>query len=299
MWLISAYRPGCIPGSAVPWFSTLRTTIRHTGCTEVTLHKPPGYLYNSGEPGQYPGALFLVPQSLCAIGSRTPHMGDIIDNPLLQERKFVFSDRHDAGRQLGVFIKTLPAIRNPLVLAIPAGGVPIGREVAMALGAPLSLAIVRKIRIPGSTESGFGAVTWDGQVLINERLSAAIGLSAHEVDVAIAETRKNVTERVARFTGGKAVPSPAGKTVILTDDGLASGFTMLAAVKSIRIHRPARIMVAVPTASASSAELVSQQVDQLVCLNIRSSRMFAVADAYKQWYDLDDREVLEELAGSP
>jgi predicted phosphoribosyltransferase len=226
-------------------------------------------------------------------------MGDIVDNPLLRERKFVFSDRHDAGRQLGVFIKTLPAIRNPLVLAIPAGGVPIGKEVAVALGAHLSLAIVRKIRIPGSTESGFGAVTWDGQVLINERLSAAIGLSAHEVDVAIAETRKNVNERVARFTGGKAVPSPAGKTVILTDDGLASGFTMLAAVKSIRIHRPARIMVAVPTASASSAELVSQQVDQLVCLNIRSSRMFAVADAYKQWYDLDDHEVLEELAGVP
>ena len=74
---------------------------------------------------------------------------------------------------------------------------------------------------------------------------------------------------------------------------------MLAAVKSIRIHQPARIMVAVPTASASSAELVSQHVDQLVCLNIRSSRMFAVADAYKQWYDLDDHEVLEELAGGP
>ena len=226
-------------------------------------------------------------------------MGDIIDDPRLRERRFVFSDRHDAGRQLGTFIKTLPAIRDPLVLAIPAGGVPIGKEVAVALGAPLSLAIVRKIRIPGSTESGFGAVTWDGQVLINERLRAALGLSAPEVDLAIAETRKNVNERVARFTGGRAVPAPAGKTVILTDDGLASGFTMLAAAKSIRIYKPARIMVAVPTASASSAELVSQHVDQLVCLNIRSSRMFAVADAYEQWYDLDDREVLEELAGIP
>ena len=115
---------------------------------------------------------------------------------------YVFSDRHDAGRRLGALIKTLPAIRNPLVLAIPAGGVPIGKEVAAALGAPLSLAIVRKIRIPGSTESGFGAVTWDGQVLINERLRAALGLSAPEVDEAIAATQKNVRERVARFTGG-------------------------------------------------------------------------------------------------
>ncbi len=224
-------------------------------------------------------------------------MGDILDNPRLRERKFVFLDRHDAGRQLGTFLKTLPALRDPLVLAIPAGGVPIGREVAGALGAPLSLAIVRKIRIPGTTESGFGAVTWDGQVLINEELRAALALPKAEVDRAIADTRENVNERVDRFTKGQAIPLPAGKTVILTDDGLASGFTMLAAVHSIRRKRPARIIVAVPTASAPAARLVSGQVDQLVCLNIRSSRMFAVADAYEQWYDLDDREVLEELAG--
>ncbi len=226
-------------------------------------------------------------------------MGEIIDDPRSGNEADVFSDRHDAGRRLGALIKTLPAIRNPLVLAIPAGGVPIGKEVAAALGAPLSLAIVRKIRIPGSTESGFGAVTWDGQVLINERLRAALGLSAPEVDEAIAATQKNVRERVARFTGGRTVPAPAGKTVILTDDGLASGFTMLAAVKSIRLQEPARILVAVPTASASSAEMVSRQVDRLVCLNIRSGRMFAVAEAYEEWYDLDDREVLAELAGIP
>jgi putative phosphoribosyl transferase len=155
-------------------------------------------------------------------------MGSVIDSPRLRERTGVFSDRHDAGRQLGVFLKTLSGIRNPLVLAIPAGGVPVGAEVAKALGAPFSLAIVRKIRIPGSTESGFGAVTWDGQVLINEDLQAALGLSDTETDQAIAETRKNVNERIARFTGGQAMPSAAGKTVILTDDGLASGFTMLA-----------------------------------------------------------------------
>ena len=226
-------------------------------------------------------------------------MGDIIDVPRLRERRYVFSDRHDAGRQLGALVKTLPDIRDPLVLAIPAGGVPVGREVAVALGAPLSLAVVRKIRIPGSTESGFGAVTWDGQVLINERLRAALGLSGPEVDKAIAATRKNVTERVARFTAGRRLPSPAGKTVILTDDGLASGFTMLAAVQSIRLQKPARILAAVPTASASSAGMVSRQVDHLVCLNIRSSSMFAVADAYEQWYDLEDREVLEELEGIP
>jgi putative phosphoribosyl transferase len=226
-------------------------------------------------------------------------MGDITDNPRLREQRFVFFDRHDAGKQLGACIKTLPAVRNPLVLAIPAGGVPVGREVAMTLGAPLSLAIVRKIRIPGSTESGFGAVTWDGQVLINERLRDALGLSAADVDEAVAQTRENVSARIARFFGGRAVPALEGKTVILTDDGIASGFTMLAAIQSVRKRNPARVVVAVPTASASSAALVSRHADTLVCLNIRSGRTFAVADAYQRWYDLDDREVLEELAGFP
>lgn len=226
-------------------------------------------------------------------------MGGITDNPRLREQKFVFEDRHDAGRQLGALVQTLPKIRDPLVLAIPAGGVPVGREVAAALGAPLSLAVVRKIRIPGTTESGFGAVSWDGQVLINEPLRNALGLSATDVEKAVSKTRENVNTRIARFAGGRPVPAMEGKTVILTDDGLASGFTMLAAVQSIRRRTPAYVVVAVPTASASSAELVSRYADLLVCLNIRSGRTFAVADAYRKWYDLDDREVLEELAGVP
>jgi len=224
-------------------------------------------------------------------------MGRILENPRFRDRAYVFSGRHDAGKQLGAFIKTVLSIHDPVVLAIPAGGVPIGKEVALALGAPLTLAIVRKIRIPGTTESGFGAVTWDGQVLINEGLRAALGLSDIDVDRAIAETKKNVNERIARFTAGKSLPELTGKTVILTDDGLASGFTMLAAIKSIRKYNPAHLVVAVPTASAASADLVANESDKLVCLNIRSGRRFAVAEAYEEWYDLEDQEVLDELAG--
>lgn len=221
-------------------------------------------------------------------------MGEIIDNPRLREHRFAFGDRHDAGQQLGVFIKRLPAISNPLVLAIPPGGVPIGAEVAKALGAPFSVAIVRKIRIPGTTESGFGAVTWEGRVLINERLRAALGLSDRDVERAVAATMDNVTERVALFTGGNPMPEMIGKTVILTDDGLASGFTMLAAIQVIRFYKPAGILVAVPTASLSSAELVAREADVVICLNIRSGHTFAVADAYREWYDLNDQQVLEE-----
>jgi len=223
-------------------------------------------------------------------------MGGILDNPKFRERRFVFSDRQDAGKKLGACIRSHLEYPDPVVIAIPAGGVPVGKEVALALGAPLELAIVRKIQIPGNTEAGFGAITWDGQVLINERLREALGLSQGEVDAVVTLTRKNVQERIARFTGGRPFPDLAGKTAILVDDGLASGFTMLAAIQSIHTSGPARIIVAVPTASASSAERIAAEVDQMICLNIRSSKRFAVAEAYEHWYDLDDREVIEELA---
>jgi len=183
-----------------------------------------------------------------------------------------------------------------VVVAIPAGGIPVGKEVALALGAPFELAVVRKIQIPGNTEAGFGAVTWDGAVLINEALRAALGLSEREVDAAVTLTRKNVRDRIERYTGGRSFPDLTGKTAILVDDGLASGFTMLAAIQSIRTYRPARIVVAVPTASAASAEHVAGEADMVICLNIRSGGRFAVAEAYEHWYDLDDREVMRELA---
>lgn len=223
-------------------------------------------------------------------------MGDLIEDPLLRDRTYVFSDRHDAGRRLGRFLTSLPSIRDPVVLAIPAGGVPAGRLIAEALGAPFSLAVARKVRIPGTTESGFGAVTWDGTILINERLRSALGLSDHDIRTAVAKTQANVRERVARFLQGRQVPPLEGKTAILTDDGLASGFTMLAVARSVRKRNPAMIVVAVPTASLSAAELVRREVDLVVCLNIRTGRTFAVADAYREWHDMDDAEVLAELA---
>ena len=222
-------------------------------------------------------------------------MGIIIDNLRLREQRFVFSDRHDAGRKLGALIKSRPLLQDPVVMAIPAGGVPVGVEIARILCVPIGLAIVRKIQIPGNTEAGFGAVTWDGQVLINEQLRATLGLSQGDVDTAIAATRRNIRERIDRYTTGRPFPDLKKKCVILTDDGLASGYTMLAAIASIRTMHPERVIVAVPTSSASSAELIAREVDEIICLNIRSGYRFAVAEAYRHWYDLDDREVIAEL----
>jgi putative phosphoribosyl transferase len=223
-------------------------------------------------------------------------MGVLIDDPRLRDRRFVFSDRHDAGRKLGALIITRPWLKDPLVMAIPAGGVPVGVEIARVLHAPVSLMIVRKIQIPGNTEAGFGAVTSDGHVLINEHLRSVLGLSEEEVNNAIAATRGNIRDRVARYMAGRAFPDPAKKCVILTDDGLASGYTMLAAVEIVRKLDPERIIVAVPTSSASSAERVAHEVEECICLNIRRGDRFSVAEAYRNWYDVDDREVLAELA---
>ena len=220
---------------------------------------------------------------------------NILEDPSLHDRTSVFSDRHDAGRKLAKLVRQEVREQALIVCAIPAGGVPVGVEVANTLNAPFALAIVRKIRIPGNTEAGFGAVTWDGRIIMNDRLVHALGLSKSQIETSVAETKQNVAQRIQKFSDGKPFPDLAGKTVIVTDDGLASGFTMLAAAEAISALRPAGIIVAVPTASASSANLVAASVDLVICPNIRTGLYFAVAEAYRNWYDLDDSEVLQEL----
>jgi predicted phosphoribosyltransferase len=224
----------------------------------------------------------------------------IFEDPSLHDRTSVFSDRHDAGRKLALLIKqVIQDYDQIMVCAIPAGGVPVGAEVALALGVPFGLAIVRKVRIPGNPEAGFGAVTWDGDVVINDRLVKALGLTKTQIDNAIAKTKHNVIERVKKFTGGRPFPDVSGKMIIVTDDGLASGFTMLAAARGFSALHPAGITVAVPTASASAVNLVAASVDRIICANIRTGPVFAVADAYRNWYDLEDVEVLQELKRVP
>lgn len=223
-------------------------------------------------------------------------MGHVIDLPEFREKTHVFLDRHDAGRQLAALIERSAGTRYDRILAIPAGGVPVGVELSRALHVPLSLAIVRKIQIPGKTEAGFGAVTWDGKVRINERLVRTLQLSEAEVNHAIAKTKKNISDRILRFSGGKPLPDLRGGKIIVTDDGLASGFTMLATLENISTYQPASVAVAVPTAPLSITKMVAEVADLLICLNVRSGPYFAVADAYWEWSDLSDREVMMELA---
>jgi predicted phosphoribosyltransferase len=223
----------------------------------------------------------------------------IRDDPELRDKKFVFEDRRHAGKLLSVRLDRYADRDDVQVLAIPAGGVPIGYEVAKVLTIPLDLIVIRKIQIPWNPEAGFGALSWDGTTVLNMPLVTRLGLSSETIDRSISLAQENVQHRLRTFRGGRPFPRLEDKTVLLVDDGLASGFTMLVAVKSVRRYNPERIVIAVPTASSSSVKLVAPNVDELVCLNIRSGAIFAVADAYKHWYDLTDKEVKELLESSP
>ena len=184
---------------------------------------------------------------------------------------------------------------NAVLLALPAGGVPVGYEVAKQLGLTLDLAIVRKIQIPWNTEAGFGAVAWDGSVVLNEALVKELTLTPRQIEESISLAKLIMSERVRKFRGDRSFPDIRGKAVALIDDGLASGYTMLAAIDSVRKKKPRKLVVAVPTGSTGAIQLVSSRADLVICLNVRSGPIFAVADAYEHWYDLTDEEVLQYL----
>lgn len=222
-------------------------------------------------------------------------MAKIVEEPSCRERRFVFQDRFHAGKLLAEKLRNYDTGEKIVLLAVPAGGVPVGHVVARELGISMDVIIVRKVQVPWNTEAGFGALTWDGEVVLNEILIRHLGLTEKMIEESILKTKRIIQERLRRFRGDKPMPDLKGKVVVLVDDGLASGFTMLAATRSVRKKEPEKIIVAVPTASAGAIELLANEVDEIVCLNIRSGPIFAVADAYKNWYDLTDEDVIDIL----
>ncbi len=220
----------------------------------------------------------------------------IIEEKDLRNKNYVFADREAAGELLARKLKPyLGSLSAPIVLAIPSGGVPVGKAISKELGIPMDLLIVRKIPIPYNTEAGFGSVSWDGEIEFNEKLVYQLQLGGDEIESAIREVKKGLKQRMEKFRGSKPFPELGGRAVIIVDDGLASGYTMLSAVRSIKKYSPARIVIAVPTASINAIELVRPHANEIFCLNIRDTVRFAVADAYKEWHDLTELEVLQLL----
>lgn len=184
---------------------------------------------------------------------------------------------------------------RPVVLAIPNGGIPVGVEIAKALDAELDAIIVRKLQVPGNPEAGFGALTSQGSLLLNERLVRSIGLNKKQIDMVVKQTHAQIDGRKVDYQGLVGIVDSSGKDVILVDDGIASGYTMMAAIESVRSLSPNSITVAAPTASSSAAHLVRNEVRFLVCPRVESGFIFAVANAYKNWYDVPDSEVIDIL----
>ena len=218
--------------------------------------------------------------------------GRVIDLPELRNRGQVFRDRVHAGAVLTGMLDPLRGTRTR-ILAIPAGGVPVAAEVATRLGLPLDLAVVSKITLPWNTESGYGAVAFDGTVRLNQELIAALGLRPEVIDQGIARTKEKVARRVRELRGADVMPDLRHRAAVLIDDGLASGFTMLTAVEALRHLAPDKIVVAVPTGHYDSVTRVAATVDSLYCPNIREGYSFAVADAYEHWTDVEETTVAD------
>jgi len=222
-------------------------------------------------------------------------MGEVIFDENLKERLHVFKDRFHAGELLAEMLKRNLSLEDAILLAIPAGGIPVGYEISCRLNIPMDVVIVRKLQIPWDPEAGFGAISSDGEIVLNERLVKRLGLSQEVVEEVAEKTLRIVRDRSEKFRMVKPMLEIRGKTAILVDDGLASGYTMLAAIRSTRKRNPRKVVVAIPTASTAAIELVSREVDKILCLNIRNGPFFAVADAYREWRDLSDEEVVEIL----
>jgi predicted phosphoribosyltransferase len=204
----------------------------------------------------------------------------------------IFENRYDAGRQLATKLteyKKQPAI----VLAIPNGGLPVGLQVALALEADLDLVISRKIPIPLRPEGGFGAVADDGATMLNHEVLKGLNLSEQQINYQVSKVRNDIQQRSLLYRGNRLLSMVTDKVAIITDDGLASGYTMMAAVESVRRRQPKEIVVAVPAASAQAVKQVEKTADRVVTVVTAFVPRFYVSDFYRYWHVLSDEEGLK------
>ncbi|MGA5415777.1 phosphoribosyltransferase [Streptomyces pseudogriseolus] len=208
-----------------------------------------------------------------------------------------FRDRRQAGRELAARLRErrdAGALPDPLVLALPRGGVAVAAEVAEALGAPLDVLVVRKVGAPRHEEYGVGAMAGDGVPVYDEEALRGLGLTQADLAPVVERERAELLRREQLYRQGRPAPDPRGRTVVVVDDGLATGSTARAALRALRARGPARLVLAVPVASPDGAAALRSETDELISLHEPAAFM-----AVGQWYDafdqLTDEEVLEAL----
>ncbi len=206
----------------------------------------------------------------------------------------IFENRYDAGRQLAE--KLTEYKKQPvIVLAIPNGGVPVALPVGLALETDLDLVISRKVPLPLSPEGGFGAVADDGTTILNEVMVKKAGLSPQQINYQVSRVRADIRQRELLHHRDKPLAILNGKTVIIVDDGMASGYTMKAAVASVRYRQPKEIIVAVPVASAIAVAELEKVADKVITCAVGSMPRFYLSDFYQYWHEAGDNEVVQCL----
>jgi putative phosphoribosyl transferase len=211
-----------------------------------------------------------------------------------------FRNRREAGVKLSEYMNAVTESAT-IVLALPRGGVPVARATAEGIGAPLKVVTARKLPIPSSPEMGFGAVAIDGTLVLNERLVAELGLGEDMIDRIAGEVRAEVERRAREYAADSTLPEVQGKTVYLVDDGLATGYSVIAAARMVKSLDPRRVILGVPVSPENSIRTVSPHFDEIYCLIAQEHPPFAVASYYQDFHDMSDREVqdiLERVAAS-
>ncbi len=223
-----------------------------------------------------------------------------------------YKSRQDAGRILVEFIKNSNIeLRESLqrrpeqffCFAIPNGGVPVAEGFCFAIKCNYDILIVRKIKIPYNPEAGFGAVTTDGTVMLNESLLPHLNLTETDINDSIETTKREIRERLHLYKKSPDLEEfykkvISNRQIFMIDDGLASGYTMLAAIKMVKQYGPEKIFLAIPTAPLRTVKKIEPEVNGIFSPNIRNVMQFAVADAYLKWYDVPESEILDLLKKS-
>lgn len=203
----------------------------------------------------------------------------------------IFQDRADAGRQLAEELAGIVE-RDGLVLAIPRGGVIIAAEVARLLNLSMDLIIPRKIGSPNNPEVAIGAVTQDGTTLLNHRLIEMLGISRVELEEMVSYELDEIRRRMTLYGAGWNIEKSSGRQLIVVDDGVATGYTMQAALRSARGYAPKELVLAIPVAPRDTLELLEKEVDRTICLTV-PEEFYAVGQFYEVFEQTEDEEVIE------
>jgi putative phosphoribosyl transferase len=206
----------------------------------------------------------------------------------------MFNDRTDAGVQLASRLKEYKDKEGVIVLALPRGGVVTGYEISRHLNAPLDIVIVRKIGFPGQPELGIGAVSETGSIVLNDYIISGYGVSKEYIEREVSRLKEEIARRVKLYRKGKWLLNLKGKTIILVDDGVATGATMKAAITTLKEEKLNKLVVALPVAPASIAEEIEKMVDEFICIETHFDFM-AVGSYYDNFTQVSDKEVVEIL----